>query len=218
LFHGGIEMVNPAPIFEQVYRDYLRRLTQLDFPTLANKIGVETKDDALIIPFFGQPYKVSPSGIVDASGKEPLHSLKVLFCQYLLLYPAAEPQGQDWVSYKDFREAAPFVDGFQNNTEKAIAKNFSGKLGDLRRASLQLEGRDPGFDWNYQLLMRFDPLPHVPLILLFNDADEEFPAQGLLLFERRARKYLDMECLAILAWLLTDLLIQSGGKQKRTIM
>jgi len=46
-------MVNPAPIFEQVYKDYLRRLTQLDFPTLANKIGLEIKDGALIIPFFG---------------------------------------------------------------------------------------------------------------------------------------------------------------------
>ncbi len=48
--------------------------------------------------------------------------------------------------------------------------------------------------------------------------DEEFPAQCLLLFERRAAQYLDMECLAILAWLLTDLLHLSIGVQRKTVM
>jgi hypothetical protein len=66
--------------------------------------------------------------------------------------------------------------------------------------------------------MEFDPLPQVPILLLFNDADEEFPAQCLLLFERRAEKYLDMESMAILAWLLTDYLSQSLGDMGTTVM
>jgi hypothetical protein len=40
----------------------------------------------------------------------------------------------------------------------------------------------------------FDPLPKVPLLLVFNDADGEFPADCSVLFEKRARSYLDMEC------------------------
>jgi dienelactone hydrolase len=56
--------------------------------------------------------------------------------------------------------------------------------------------------------MRFDALPKIPILLLFNDADDEFPAQCLLLFERRAEKYLDMECLAILGWLLAGYLCE----------
>jgi hypothetical protein len=49
-------------------------------------------------------------------------------------------------------------------------------------------------------------LPKIPVLLLFDDADEEFPAQCKVLFERRAEHYLDPECLAILGMLLSDFL------------
>jgi hypothetical protein len=205
-------------VFEQIYQDYLRQLRQVNLQRIANRIGVQIEGDSILVPFFGQLYKISSRGIVDPSGKEPIHSVKVVLCQYLLHTPAVEPEGEDWVSYKDFKDASAFVGGFQNNTEKAIAKNFAGRLEPLRRACLQLGGRDPGLDWGYQLSIKFDPLPCVPILLLFNDTDEEFPAQCLLLFERRAEKFLDMESMAILAWLLTDYLNQSLGDMRTTVM
>jgi len=51
-------------------------------------------------------------------------------------------------------------------------------------------------------LLLLDALPRVPVILLFNDADDEFPAQSSVLFEQRAEKYLDPECLAMAGRLL----------------
>ncbi len=207
-----------APVFDQIYRDYLRRLGQINLHTIASKIGTDMEGDSILIPLFGQLYKVSPKGILDQSGKEPIHSVKVVLCQYLLHVPAIQPGGEDWVSYKDFKDATPFVGGFQNNTEKAIAKNFAGRLEALIRACLHLGGKDPNLNWGYQLSMKFDPLPHVSILLLFNDADEEFPPQCLLLFERRAETYLDMESMAILAWLLTDYLNQSLGDLRTTVM
>lgn len=213
-----MDLEQKASIFEQIYQDYLAQLGQVDLQNIANKRGTEMKGDSILVPLFGQLYKISPKGILDPSGKEPIHSVKVVLCQYLLHAPATEPEGEDWVSYKDFKDASPFVGGFQNNTEKAIAKNFAGRLEALRKACLQLGGKDPGLDWGYPLSMKFDPLPHVPILLLFNDADEEFPAQCLLLFERRAEKYLDMESMAILAWLLTDYLNQSPGDMRTTVM
>ncbi len=207
-----------ASVFEQIYRDYLKQLRQLDLQKIAERIGVEIDGDSVLVSLFGQLYKISSGGIVDSSGKEPIHSVKVVLCQYLLRAPAEGPEEKDWVSYKDFKDAAPFVGGFQDNTEKAIAKNFAGRLEALRRACLQLGGKDPGLDWGYQLSMKFDVLPHVPLLLLFNDRDDEFPAQCLLLFKRGAEKYLDMESMAILAWLLTDFLGQSEGDTRTTVM
>jgi hypothetical protein len=58
----------------------------------------------------------------------------------------------------------------------------------------------------------------VPLLLLFNDEDEDFPAQCSLLFQRRAEKFLDMECLAIIGWLLADSLTQAAGLGERSVM
>ncbi len=202
-------MDKKALIFEKISRDYLKQIGSLNLQALAEKIGAEIEKNQIIIPFFGSPHKIFPGGIIDQWGNEPIHSVKVVLCKYLLLYPSFIPEGDDWVSYKDFRDTAPFVGGFQNNAERALAGNFTGKLKELKRASLCLGGFPPNFDWNYQLMMKFDSLPQVPIILLFNDADEEFPAQCLFLFERRAEKYLDAECLAIIGWLLADYLSQS---------
>jgi hypothetical protein len=38
----------------------------------------------------------------------------------------------------------------------------------------------------------------VPILVLFNDADEEFPARCSVLFQRRAEHFLDAESLAVL--------------------
>jgi len=38
--------------------------------------------------------------------------------------------------------------------------------------------------------------------MLYNDADDEFPATCSVLFERRAERYLDPECLAMVGALL----------------
>jgi hypothetical protein len=60
--------------------------------------------------------------------------------------------------------------------------------------------------------MQFNALPRVPVLLLFNDADDEFPAHCSLLFEGRAEKYLDAECLAILGMLLSVYLRKRAEK------
>lgn len=66
-----------------------------------------------------------------------------------------------------------------------------------------LGGYQPLIKLSYELSVQFNPLPKVPLLLLYNDADDEFPANCSILFERRAEKYLDAECLAILGMLLS---------------
>jgi hypothetical protein len=58
-------------------------------------------------------------------------------------------------------------------------------------------------------LSSFIVLPRVPILLLFNEADEDFPAQSSVLFEHRARHYLDMECLAMVGTLLVEHLVGS---------
>jgi hypothetical protein len=46
---------------------------------------------------------------------------------------------------------------------------------------------------------------------LFNDKDDEFPAQCSVLFEKRAENYLDMECLAMLGMLFCEYLKSGAG-------
>jgi hypothetical protein len=212
-------MIEKAPIFEETLQNYLAQVARIDPAGVADTLAITVEEGEAVIPFLGKTYRVSPVGVRDDVGREPLHAVSIVLCRYLILAPPQFPlSGEDWVSYKDFKDAAPFVGGFINNSERAIARQFSGRPDLLRDAARQLQAGPPGLELSYQFTARFEALPRVPLLLLFNDEDEDFPAQCTLLFQRRAEKFLDMECLAICGWLLADSLAEKAGLAGRTVM
>ena len=93
-----------------------------------------------------------------------------------------------------------------NTVERPIASDFTGRLLELQKAAEYFSGRSPDIELSYDVSVCFDVLPKVPCLLLFNDKDDEFPAQCSILFEKRADKFLDMECLAMVGMLLSEYL------------
>jgi hypothetical protein len=73
----------------------------------------------------------------------------------------------------------------------------------MMRGIVIMSVMSPIFKETYKIYRQFDPLPKVPLLMLFNDTDEDFPAHCSILFKRNAEAYLDAECLAILGMLLS---------------
>jgi hypothetical protein len=185
-------------IYDQTYKDYLARIAELDFPFLADKLGIQIEGQDAIISFFGKFYRLSAKGITDSSNRQPHLSVSVILCKYLLMCPMIEPLGGNWMSYKDFKDAAPLIQAFYNTVAQPIVETFSSRLAELNTAGKKIGGYTPADEYSYDLVMQFDALPKIPILLLFNDKDEEFPAQCSVLFEKRAEKFLDMECLAML--------------------
>jgi hypothetical protein len=202
--------MEPSPVFESIYRGYLRQVAGVDLGPIADRLGVAVDGDAAVVPFFGRPHRVSAAGVSDPRGRRPDHAVCVVLCRYLLACPAEEPSGSDWVTFKDFRDAAPFVGGFRNTAEGPVARAFAGRLPELERACRDLGGRTAALEIASDLSVRFEALPRVPLVLLFNDRDEDFPAQCTFLFERRAQGFLDMECLAMAGMALAARLVRSA--------
>jgi len=205
-------MSNPGSIFEKTYTDYLAQVNRLDIGARASRLGIETADEKGVrVPLLDQIFHVSGKGIQNAVGQRPGFDLCVVLCKYLLLCPDSTPKGDEWVTYRGLRDSGPLTVFFKNEVEQAIAVCFAGRLPVLRRACAALGGqvRDP--DGAYDLVAWFAALPKVPMLLQFNDKDEEFPAECRLLFEERAEAYLDAECLAMLGRHLRKRLQQRGG-------
>jgi hypothetical protein len=198
--------VEKPSVFKETYQNYLDQIGKIDLDSRAEKLGGRVEKDELVLSLFGRPYRISSRGITDPSGIQPPMGICVVLCKYLLLCPDMPSLDKEWVSYRDFKDSAPLVHSFVNHTEQPIARKFSNRLEDLEVACKKLGGRDPGLDLNYELIMKLYPLPKVPVLLLFDDVDEEFPAQCKVLFERRAEHYLDPECLAIIGMILNDFL------------
>lgn len=199
-------MAEKSQVFEQTYEDYLSRIAGLDFNFIADTLGVKVDGDDVIIPFFGKPYRVSTKAITDPSGKQPHLSICVILCKYLLICPLIEPLGGNWMAFKDFKDAAPLIQAFSNTVTRPIAETFSGRVAELKASGKKMGGYTPGEEFPYDLWLQFDALPKVPLLLLFNDQDDEFPAQCGVLFEKRTEKFLDMECLAMVGMLFFEYL------------
>ncbi|MFZ0448703.1 MAG: DUF3786 domain-containing protein [Desulfatiglandaceae bacterium] len=195
-------MKSKESVFERTYEDYLARLAQLNLQGLEDVLGVQVDGDVVIVTLYGRLYRVSTGGIQDPFGKRPPLDICVILSKYLLMCPPEEPAGREWISYKDFRDSGPLTTYFSHDVEQAIADRFAGRPGQLQKASEDLGGLAPEIEAIYDLSVRFQALPRVPVLMLFNDRDEEFGATCSVLLERCADRYLDPESLAVLGRLL----------------
>jgi hypothetical protein len=195
-------MENNLSIYEKTYQNYLGQLREIDFNSISEKLEIKVEANEAIIPLFGKPHRISVTGIVDPSGKQPSFDVCVILCKYILLCPHRTPKENEWVSFRGLKDSGPLINYFTNDVEQAISSHFEGHLKDLKQTSKFLGGYPPDLEVAYDLAMQFGALPKVPVVLLFNDTDDEFPVKCSVLFEKRAEKYIDAECIAIVGRLL----------------
>lgn len=191
-------------VFEKTYQNYLQQLKIISFESIADNLGVKTEGNRIKIPLFLTEYAVSSEGIADPAGKKPTHDICVILCKYILRCPGIPPKERAWVSFKDFKDSGPLINYFTNSVERAMGTYFSRRLKDLKKASDVLGGYATELEVKYDLAAQYDALPKIPVMLLYNDVDEEFSAKCSILFESRAEKYLDAECIAMIGWQLFD--------------
>ena len=195
-------MQTKETVFEKTYRNYLAQLGEISFESIAHDLGAKIEGSRIKIPLFINEYALSSEAITDPSGKKPAHDICVILCKYVLLCPHIPPEEHNWVSFRNFKDSGPLISYFTNDVERAIGSYFSGRLNDLKKASDILGGYPADLEVKYDLAVGFDALPKIPVIMLYNDVDEEFSAKCSVLFESRAEKYLDAECIAMIGWQL----------------
>jgi hypothetical protein len=203
-------MRTKSDIFEKTYRDYIDQIGRIDLAAVAPTLGARMKANEIVIPVFGRPHVISTNGITDPSGRKPPLDVCVILSKYILMCPKVPPKSTDWVSYRDFKDAGPLTVYFAHDVEQKIVAAFKGKIEALRKAAQSINATPAKIDAVYDFSMQFAALPKVPLMLLFNDAEENFGAQCSVLFHRNSDQYLDGECLAMLGRLLSTALEQNA--------
>lgn len=198
-----------AAVFETTYRHYLDRLAGINYLERADRLGAKVVDRALEIKLYGRAYRISREGVSGPDDKPVNFAVRVVLCCYILQCPESVPPSGDWMTYREFRDAGPLVGYFQANTHKIIETAFAGNSDGLIRACRRLEGEPFDDGASYDVSLTFPFLPRIPVLLRFNDRDDEFPAQCAVMFPRAAEVFLDMECMAIGGTLLAGTLVGS---------
>ncbi|SHJ51308.1 protein of unknown function [Desulfatibacillum alkenivorans DSM 16219] len=192
-------MSQQAEIFAKYYKEYQERVAAMDLSSVADKLGLEKAEGGYLLPLYGRNYIASGKGLVEESGKKPDYMACIILARYLTLCPDEAPFMDEWAAFKDFKKTSHFtnVNYFNSDTERALAANFGGKMDDLKRACNALSGQPDDSGLSYDLVKRFQALPKISVLLLFNDVEGRFPAFGTVLFQKHTEYYLDPESIAV---------------------
>lgn len=196
-------MVHPPNMeIEKTFQQYLSDIRKIDLSAAGEMLGLEKEPNGYFIRFFTTQFAIRPDGFFTAANKKPPHDICIVLCKYLLRCPKTAPADKTLVSFRDFKDSGPLAAYFSSDVENLICREFEDRFKALQNACRRIGGAPADVEADYDLIMRFNALPKLPMILLFNDRDEEFPPRATVLYERRAEVYLDAECLAILGNLL----------------
>ncbi len=207
-------MPTRSPVFEKTYHTYLSQVGGIDLKRISKIVDVKSAEKGVLIRYFDKEYHVSKDGVVDVLDHTPPFDICVVLLKYLLLCPDKISLTKGWIPFREIKSATPGIGFFSHDVQHAVTAHYSGRLTDFKKAALALGGCSPMSPFDYDLSVQFVALPRIPILLLFNDADAEFEASCLVLFESCAKGFLDPECLAMVgAKLARELIAKSRYSQ-----
>jgi hypothetical protein len=160
----------------------------------AAALGGTADGERVSIPIFQQECEVRSDDIY-LNGR-PLDTVgSILVLRYLMQSGDAELYDV-WLPYRDLKDGGPFSAYIKTHIEDRIAREFSGRRTALGERLEAIGGSFYEGGVTGDLVMLLHPLPRVPVLCVFNDADDEFPAAFQFLFDGSAPAFLDLESLA----------------------
>lgn len=172
-----------------------RSFLRYDLDGLAARFALETDEEYLYLPFLGRLHRIGRATALVEAGEGGLwlpagfHAAMTVFD--MLTNPNGFPvlSGQ-WCAHASLNAVRGGTLKSELTLSPELAAPFAGKCAQLRRACEAL-GAMPAEKGDYACIL---PLfPWFPVLLRFYEADEEFPAQLMLLWDKYTTRYLRYE-------------------------
>jgi hypothetical protein len=179
------------------------KVAPLDFEALAPGLGATYGEEAgrpyLSMAYFGSCLQVFKDELRYPPGALADPWDAILLYNYIAS-EGQEPVAGQWIAYNSLPNSVSKTKTL-NRLEKKLADHFAGQAVQLEARVRQLGGEMVavgGEDADIQAV--FLPLPRVPLLLLFWDAEieEGFAPQARFLFDASVTTYLDLEAMLFL--------------------
>lgn len=184
------------------------KVAPLDFAALAQGLGAKFGEEEgrpyLTLPYFGAELQVFKDEIRYPPGVEANPWDAILIYNYLASRGSRLPTGR-WITFHSLPNSVSKAKTLAR-LEKEVAAHFAGRSALLQEKAAYFQGEAAHTSGDADLQLVFRPLPRVPILLLFWDAEaeEDFPAQAHLLFDGNVSDYLDLESLLFLVEQLLD--------------
>ncbi|MEJ2226599.1 MAG: DUF3786 domain-containing protein [Syntrophobacterales bacterium] len=187
------------------------KVAPLDLASVAPGIGARYDEEIgrpfLRLSYFGHNLQVFKDEVRYPEGIEANPWDAILLYNYMASQGQTEPTGT-WITFQSLPNSVSKTKTLKR-LEGELAAHFAGKQSQLEETAARLGAEPVQTAGDADLQLVFHPLPRVPVLMLFWEADQEedFPAQVHLLFDGNVSDYLDLESLLFLVEQLADRLM-----------
>ncbi len=159
-------------------------------------------EDGVVLRFFNLPLKVTCEGVFP---ERATLAAKIIALHYLLSGGKRRSTGE-WISFREVPGGMSYYGVYKRRAVMPLLKAFK-TAKELMEAGRRLGWRE-GSVGDASLLV--EALPHIPIMVVMWEGNEEFPSEGDVLFDGSAKDYLPSEDFVKLAKIATTRLIASG--------
>lgn len=167
---------------------------------------------ALKLPYFNTHISIHARDIVRMDGGGLTRWEKVFVYNHLAQGGTRLPTGK-WKGFEELPNTVSKVKAMAGQVVSPLVARFQGQLDALVEAAAGIGGVDvAGKDNGADAALRFQPLPRVPIMLLFWDEDPQdgFGATAKLLFDETVTDHLDIESIVFLSERLRQILCDTA--------
>jgi hypothetical protein len=173
--------------YEQIYLDLLLKLSQCDLVESARRLGFEVlASGEVTAEFCGREFLITHTGVMPADGQPVNVNYRSVIAHYILSKGRAEPEH----SFLPLSRMTGIPAGQKTFDKgmmvKPLLREFGNDYAAFQSAALRLGGALENASDDHEHRWTFTVLPKILLRLVYYEADDEFPTDIQLLFDRAA--------------------------------
>jgi hypothetical protein len=192
------------------------RAASMQISDLYKRIGGKLMDSngeqVLELPYFNTSIHIKPGHIVKTDEPSLTRWEQVFLFNHMAQGGSSLPTG-NWKGLADFPNTVSKIKSMKKHVEEPLIQRFSGKVQELKNNALNFGGKLIADDSvNADAAVLFNPLPRIPVMLLFWDAnmDDGYGAEVKLLFDETIIDHLDIESIMFLSERIKQLLFDEA--------
>jgi hypothetical protein len=198
--------------YENIYSSLLPKLAECDLAESAFRLGGTMAEGGVRFSFLGRDYMITNGGV----WPEDDEPADVNILSVLIYYITSRGSGGFLGDFAALFRLTGMIDGQNSQTNgimnAPLIREFSDSYGRFARAMTNIGGVEFPATVPGKHVWQLNPLPKILCQIVFYEADEEFPTDIQIMFDKSAPRFLDFECLAFMTGAMIRTIIDAGEK------
>ncbi|MFZ5449718.1 MAG: DUF3786 domain-containing protein [Thermodesulfobacteriota bacterium] len=159
---------------------------------------VEDTQDGLIVPYFGQPRRITwpEVSVTLGAGQGEISLPEQILILHYLLNASGEPLTGRTIDFRQVPEGGFYWSAFVSRAKKPLLETFGHDLQLYLKVAVSMGGQPQALG---DVSATFLAFPRVPITHVLWSGDEEFPSEANILFDETIPRYFPTEDIAALS-------------------